>query len=56
MDELVEIGLKFLEDFELIDGCVYIIIDPERNAYPCNIKQMVGWLKGRYVNGYIYVL
>jgi len=55
IDDLVRSGLKFLEDFDFIDAGVYIIIDPNREAYPRNIKQRVGWLKGRYFNGYVYV-
>ena len=51
VDDLVESGLKFLEDFEFIDaGCLR---DPF--AVANNIKQRVNWLKGRYANGYIYV-
>ena len=55
MDELVENGMKFLDDFEFIDAVSYLTFDPEKQAYPRNIKQRVDWLKGRYVNGYVYV-
>ena len=48
-------GLKFLRDFEFIDAGEYLLCNPERQAYPRNIKQRVDWLKGRYANGYIYV-
>lgn len=52
IDELVMNGLEFLEDFEFIDA---VSNDSNRKTYPHNIKQRVEWLKGRYVNGYIYV-
>jgi hypothetical protein len=55
MYDLDENGLKYLKDFEFIDAGEYVLIDPERQAYPCNISQRVDWLKGRYVKGYVYV-
>jgi len=55
MDELDENGLEYLEDFEFIDAGEYLIIDPNREAYPHNVRQRVDWLKGRYFKGYIYV-
>ena len=55
MEELVENGLKFLDDFEFIDAGAYLIYDPNKEFYPHNVSQRVDWLKGRYVNGYIYV-
>lgn len=55
MDELVENGLKFLDDFEFIDAGSYVIFDPNKEVYPHYVSQRVDWLKGRYANGYIYV-
>ena len=55
MDELNQCGLKFLEDFEFIDAGAYVIYDPKREVHPHNVSQRVDWLKGGYVNGYIYV-
>ncbi len=55
IDDLVENGLKFIEDFEYIDAGCYSVADPEKRAYPHNVKQRVNWLKGRYSEGYIYV-
>ena len=56
IDDLVENGLKFLKDFEFIDAGAYMIIGSEKQACPFIVKQKVGWLKGCYVKGYIYVL
>jgi len=55
MDDLVEHGLNFIEDFEFIDAASYLIIDPERQASAYNVRQRVDWLKSRYAGGYIYV-
>ena len=52
MDELVENGLKFLDDFEFIDAASYFISDTKRETCSRNVKQRVDWLKGRYVDGY----
>ncbi|MEJ2657096.1 MAG: hypothetical protein P8012_07850 [Desulfobacterales bacterium] len=38
MDELVENGLKFLEDFEFIDAGANVIYDPIREVYPHNVS------------------
>lgn len=38
IDDLIENGLKYIEDFEFIDAGSYLIIDPERHAYPYNVK------------------
>ena len=55
MYELDENGLKFTEDFEFIDAGKHLLCDPNREAYPRNIKQRVDWLKARYFNGYVYL-
>jgi hypothetical protein len=55
IDDLIENGLRFLEDFEFIDAVSYLIIDPEKKGYAYNVKQRVDWLKGRYAGGYVYV-
>ena len=50
IDDLVKSGLKFIEDFYFIDAGAY-----EQAVVVNDMKQKVNWLKGRYVNGYIYV-
>ena len=48
--DLIENGLKFLDDFYFIDAGAY-----EQDVVVNDIEQKVDWLKGRYANGYIYV-
>ena len=55
MDELVENGPKFIRDFEFIDAGEFLLFDPNREAYPQNVKQRVDWLNGWFVDGYVYV-
>ena len=55
IDDLIENGLMFTEDFEYIDAGCYSFADPERRAYPHNVRLRADWLKGRFAGGYIYV-
>jgi len=55
IDDLIENGLKFIEDFYFIDAGIYLLCDPKKEAYPHNVRQRPDWLKGRYAKGYIYV-
>ena len=55
IDDLLENGLKFFEDFVFIDASDCLISVPESQASPNNKKQRIGWLKGGFVKGHIYV-
>ena len=50
IEDLIENGLKFLDDVYFIDAGAY-----EQDVVVNDIEQKVDWLKGRYANGYIYV-
>ena len=50
INDLFKCGMKFLEDYYFVDAGAY-----EQFVVANDIKQRVDWLKGRYVDGYIYV-